>query len=193
MKTIPLVLSVIIFIVGPVFASPVQWAGNNHWYDLVYLDPVLDWEDAREMAENDGGYLVTLINEDENDFVWNFLKTATNLNDTGYEAYWLGGYQTSYDNEPDGDWAWVTGEEWAYTNWLPDEPNNGRDGTQHYLHYWGTDSGEFDDMENGRYMAGYVVEFDSEPIPEPAISLLLVSGLILLIGIKRKDLPKNFF
>ena len=53
---------------------------------------------------------------------------------------WLGGYQTSYEDEPAGDWAWLEGTPWTdstYTNWSPREPNNGWNVEDHlYLRSW---------------------------------------------------------
>ena len=33
---------------------------------------------------------------------------------------WLG----ATDEIKEGDWVWVTGESWSYTNWYPSEPTN---------------------------------------------------------------------
>ncbi len=94
------------------------------------------------------------------------------------ERYWLGGYQLSDryrgDDKPSVPWAWVTGEEWDYTNWAANEPNNGVGGTQHWLHYWPT-VGLWDDMENRGLMSGFVIEYE---VPEPASLALLGLGLL---------------
>jgi hypothetical protein len=52
----------------------------------------------------------------------NMLGTAVN------QLLWLGGT----DESQEGVWAWVTGELWSYTRWIPGEPNN-TDGNEHYL------------------------------------------------------------
>ncbi|MCL2457033.1 MAG: hypothetical protein FWD19_05750, partial [Defluviitaleaceae bacterium] len=42
--------------------------------------------------------------------------------------YWLG----ATDEEQEGTWRWVTGENWNYTNWGRGQPNNSY-GLEHYL------------------------------------------------------------
>jgi hypothetical protein len=179
MKHIPFLVISALLIAVSAHAVPTEWAENGHAYDIYSRDSFLSWEDARAMAESQGGYLATITSEAENDFVWGLLSGQNN-----YSSYWLGGYQTNFDSEPDGGWAWVTGETWDYTNWYaPWEPNNGVGGTQHYLHYW-PDDGFWDDMHNGAYMSGYVVEF--EPVPEPGTFVLFGFGIAGLVGMRKR-------
>ncbi len=160
------------------YATPIVWEPNGHSYDVITGETTLTWEEAAAMAESMGGHLVTITSSAENDFVaW----LVTTYGSPDYQRYWLGGYQTDGDNEPDGSWAWVTGETWAYTNWEEGEPNNGVGGTQHYLHYWRT-PGTWDDMENRDVMTGFVIEY---AVPEPGTLALIGAGL-LAIGLTRR-------
>ena len=70
------------------------------------------------------------------------------------------------------------------SNWSTGEPNNAlvNGERQNYLHYWPTNS-EWDDMENGRYMAGHILELDIAIIPEPTTMLLFGTGLLGLVGV----------
>ena len=191
MKRILILTTATLLLAGIANAAPIQWDTgtnhNNHWYDVVWLGPSLYWADAKTFAEGKGGYLATITTGEENQFVWNFL--TNNLADGAeYRSYWLGGYQNDFSGEPDEGWVWVTDEPWEYANWHPGEPNNGMEEMQHYLHFWDTDSGEWDDMDNGRHVGGYVVEYEQCPVPIPDAStmLLLGSSLIGFAGLSRR-------
>jgi hypothetical protein len=117
---------------------PVQWkvseGGNGHWYRLVF-DGHPSWTEAKQLAEQLGGYLATLTSKSENDLGGVLSRGAT--------AMLLGGFQdrASQDySEPAGGWRWITGEPWTFTNWGSGEPNDANNGHgdpgEDYLSSW---------------------------------------------------------
>lgn len=142
-------------------AEPIQWkiedGGNGHWYDVVHL--VGNWQNANIHSQNQywkgaQGHLATLTSKKENDFVWTQFP---------WNEYFLGGYQTDKTLEPGGNWVWVTGETWAFTNWFHNgswEPNN-HNGDEDFLQFWCGDT--WNDTSNSWVAGGYIIEY--EPIP----------------------------
>ena len=101
--------------VGTVQADPVQWSvadgGNGHWYEQINTgSKLITWQDAFEIAESMGGHLVTITSQEEDSFVHSSFSCNTG---------WAGGTREN------GEWNWITGEVWDYTNWHPGEPDGG--------------------------------------------------------------------
>jgi hypothetical protein len=101
-------------------ATPIQWDGNGHWYELV--QERLTWDQARAAAESMAwfgfsGHLATVTSSEENAYVfWTVCAGTTQA--------WLGGYQDPPESQPAENWHWVTGEPWEYSHWLSGEPND---------------------------------------------------------------------
>lgn len=177
-----------------VTAAPITWPTNGHSYEVI-LDPSgPTWEEARDAAIAKGGYLATLTSAEENTFVhglvannpwyWVTIGTAPNQNSSGA---WIGLYQLPGSEEPAGGWTWVTGEEYNYTNWAVDRPNN-LEGIEHYGQFFGTGlynrANTWNDLPNessdlvtvvATNPVTYIVEYSVVPEPSAGISLLLAS------------------
>ena len=74
------------------------------------------WEQAKADAEARGGHLVTITSQDEWNMIWSLLGPSW-----GSTVYWMGGT----DQGTDGNWRWVTGENWSFNRWYPSQPSGG--------------------------------------------------------------------
>ncbi|HBR19390.1 MAG: hypothetical protein A2Y13_02905 [Planctomycetes bacterium GWC2_45_44] len=162
-------------------AIPVQWpvedGGNGHWYEVISMDA--NWDQAKVSAETMSylgvnGYLATMTTSKENIFV------ATLLGTTPHHL-WIGGMQPDGSPEPDGNWQWITGEPWIYSNWWTGEPSNSYSEGENALLMWAqipgypNKVGTWNDEQNTTIVTGdmgYIVEY----APEPATILLLTLG-----------------
>ena len=77
------------------------------------------WDDCKSHAENYHFTFASIRNQAENDGVVDYFW-SNNIRSN----VWLGGYQTSYEDEPAGNWAWLDGTPWTdftYTNWREEQ------------------------------------------------------------------------
>jgi hypothetical protein len=96
---------------------------NGHYYILT--SGPMEWTQAETEAEALGGYLVTINDQEENDFLQRVYFSGPER-ETGY---WTG----MNDMASEGTWVWVSGEPVTYTNWLFGTPDN---------YWWNEDFGE---------------------------------------------------
>lgn len=124
-------------------------AFGGHNYKVIKSETV-GWHEAKIQCEKIGGHLATISDEKENDFIFDL------VNHSGVQC-WLGGT----DEKKEGEWEWVTGEKWDYSNYDFDN----RDDKQNYLVMGYYDTAIWDDQseQDGSSLCkvnGYVCEWD---------------------------------
>lgn len=123
---------------------------NNHIYSL-YND-TLTWEEAKVHCEEIGGHLVTITNKEEQNVITDLLKNQY------CRWYFLGASSTNNN----GNYKWVTNEDFVYTNWNNNIPNS----KDNYLMATTRLNGNWEVTNNNGYdcAIGYICEIESASI-----------------------------
>lgn len=141
-------------------APPTRFAGNGHYYEAISSH--LNFHDAvnaaaaRQFGGCTSAHLATITSAEEDVFVGAVFA--------GGGAWWIGGFQPAGSPEPAGNWSWITGEPFVYTNWRNSgEPNNS--GGFENAMYMNTPNGAFVDFDENRGfdLEGYIVEYEGCP------------------------------
>ncbi len=143
--------------------SIIEW--NGHSYQVFYVPNGINWQNAQNSADDLGGYLACVTSEEENNAIYDLISLNPEL--WFIDSYnngigpWLGGFQPAGSDEPDGNWQWVNGAPFEYTNWAPGEPNNA--GNEDRICYFGPQTlmtDNWNDISANNLIKGYVVEFE---------------------------------
>ena len=174
--TLALLISSATIVQGQIVRGP-----NGHFYQVIAA-PAIVWDDANAAANGSSlcgksGHLATITSNEENDFV-NSIRDAFVTANGGGPQYWVGGFQTSKDDEPRGNWMWVNGEGSfpgantgpAFSKWAAGEPNDCGGVEEHLtLGRFANSPGQSFDgsLWNDEgcapgSIAGYIVEYDSD-------------------------------
>ena len=129
--------------------------GNNRYF---VFENTLSWQDAEAYCESVNGHLVTITSKEEQKFVANLIKGGSRT------AYWMGGT----DIGSEGEWRWVTGEPFSYSNWSGCQPDNSRGYENCLTMYNQRYPGEWNDIRNSYtswlYTLGFICEQDFSKI-----------------------------
>merc|ERR1719334_2493226 len=94
----------------------------------LYHPEKADWGGAKDICEYDGGQLAVITGP---------IAQRRIANTFGHKKeFWIG----ATDIEREGQFRWVNGESWKFSNWYKSQPNPGKG--QHCLtfNYWGKDT-----------------------------------------------------
>lgn len=180
-------------------AEPVEYSGNGNYYETLsfYDTGRMDWTEAEAYAQNlsfDGvhGNLASVTDSGIDNFLWGL----------GAQGTFIGGYETT-----NGNWQWLNGQAFSYTNWAPGEPNNWNGTIENYaMYWWGTAPAWNDTNKDSSYIAngnttyttwGFSVEFAPGNLSLPAVPVpsdfwMFATGLAFL-GIGKKQRNSQLF
>lgn len=194
MKTFLTAVSAICLSVGIANATPVQYAGNGHYYE--YISTSVDFAGALSQAGSLThmglqGHLATVTSTGEDAFIAS-LRSGSGIN----SAYWLAGS----DAVTEGTWQWIAGPETGtvfyqggvcqtYCGWETGEPN--QNGAENALHgyIWWNGNDRWNDVDGNGLQFSYVVEYSGvAPVPLPAsLPLLLTAfGGVAALRLRRR-------
>ncbi len=174
LKSIFIAMMFLLATLGVSNAAWIQNPTNGHYYDRIAVPN--DFWQAQNIAQNDyDAHLVTIGDAAENQWL---------VDTFGLSASWIG----FTDEAQEGTWVWITDEPVTYTNWASTEPNNtyyGQPENYGIFNYGG--AGKWADMKSGDpRRAGIGALIEKSPVPIPAAIWLFTSGLIGLVGIRRR-------
>ncbi|QMU54489.1 MAG: hypothetical protein GKS07_06085 [Nitrosopumilus sp.] len=134
---------------GPRVTTPDYNQANGHYYEYIVSNDI-SWREANttaKLSEFNGtsGTLVTITDSSENDFVTGLVPDDTTV--------WIG----STDVQSAGDYKWVTGEPFIYSNWSTGQPSAGTD--DDFVGFYGNNDKWFSSYHWNYLIDGYIIEY----------------------------------
>ena len=83
------------------------------------------------------------------------------------------------DETIEGNWQWITGEAWSYTNWNAGEPNGGTG--ENCIEY--QDNEQWNDESCNSEREAYLVEYEPTPLDQVSVPTITLPGMMLMIGL----------
>jgi hypothetical protein len=128
-------------------------SGSLHGNTYYFVNREVTWFEAKKLCENMGGHLATIGSAEENAYVFGIAQNT---------QAWLG----ATDRANEGEWCWITGEPFNYTNWAGNQPDNcggEQEEGESYLHFSWESGGRWNDNA-GCALLPFVCEIDGEPV-----------------------------
>ena len=158
-------ITVLNLLVGLLFslAALAQPASIKSTYQAI--DGEFTWQQAQVDAIKRGGHLATITTKEE----------QVAVSSIGIKKnYWIGGT----DSKIEGQWEWITGEPFTYTNWNASEPN-GLMGENHLCIRPDNWNCEWFDLSQINQV-GYILEIPSKNYPVIATATAqVVNGFVI--------------
>ncbi|NUM36991.1 MAG: PEP-CTERM sorting domain-containing protein [Candidatus Brocadiae bacterium] len=174
----PKIAFLVLFLISSLFLFSEAILWNGHYYEAILVTGGLNFDQANAAATSKGGYLVSITSDAENTFVYNLISNNSLFwKDGDWHGPWLGAFQPTGASEPSGGWQWTSGESFTYSNWNTGEPNNAN-GSENHVHFHNRTHSRWNDLNGGSVLTGYIVEYNSNPVPEPN-SLILLSFVLV--------------
>ena len=136
---------------------------GTHLYQLFEQEGIT-WQEAKTLCEEKGGHLVTVTDADEEKALESLLADAATA-----KGYYMG----ASDAEEEGKFQWVTGEEFSYTHWGEQGPNDSKQYISEGEDYlgialtetnWSNPFDWNDFIPDSNYIGGYICEWETEPV-----------------------------
>lgn len=140
---------------------------NNNKYQVFHDQ--MTWSEAKAACEEQGGHLVTITSQEEQDFLETLIPTTEKYN------YWIGAFAPDAPGY-DVPYEWITGEVFDFTNWGNtdkfDQPDHDFNGTEAFVGIVNTDRHyanqfEWNDYRHNDFREpfGYICEWE-QAVPE---------------------------
>ncbi len=133
-------------------AQALTFTNPNTGNEYFLTDTPSSWTEAQAQAVAAGGNLVTINDAEEQKWLLDVFGST--------ELFWIG----LTDQQTEGVWKWANGEEFTYSNWTPDEPNNAQffggqylGGENYVVMNWQND-GQWNDLANSYIKSRGIVE-----------------------------------
>lgn len=136
-------------------AAVISYEGHTY----ARFEETMTWKEAQEFCEKAGGHLATVTSYRESAVIRQLLENGA------WGEYWLGATDEAWE----GKWNWVTGEDFAWTDWNSGQPDNysGNDeGEENYLTVGSSFSYQWNDRNLSGESCGFVLELDPEREPD---------------------------